>query len=320
MTAAIEVDDLVMDYRSTRGEARALDGATLSVSPGEILGVVGESGSGKSTLAGAIGRLPIPHLHRISGEVIVDGSRIFALDEKDLRRLRSTQLAYIFQDPVAALDPTMTIGRQIDLALDRRRQTASEALTGMGLGDIPRILRSYPHEVSGGMAQRVAIAMAMARKPACVIADEPTAALDASIKMQILDLLAQHCRDRGAALVILSHDLHAIRTYADNVAVMYGGRVVETGPTTKVFDRPVHPYTRALLRSSVGRERIGERVAPIPGAPQAHRGRLDACAFEPRCAFAGPICAQVRPEGRQFGGVTALCHRAEEILMAERVA
>ena len=265
MTAAIEVDDLVMDYRSTRGEARALDGATLSVSPGEILGVVGESGSGKSTLAGAIARLPIPHLHRISGEVIVDGSRIFALDEKELRRLRSTKLAYIFQDPVAALDPTMTIGRQIDLALDRRRQTASEALTGMGLDDIPRILRSYPHEVSGGMAQRVAIAMAMARNPRCVIADEPTAALDGSIKIQILNLLTQHCRERAAALVILSHDLHAIRTYADKVAVMYGGRVVETGPTTEVFDRRVHPYTRALLRSSVGCERIGERVAPNSG-------------------------------------------------------
>ena len=168
----------------------------------------------------------------------------------------------------------MKIGRQIDLALKPGRCTAVEAVAGMGLDDIPRVLRSYPHRFPGGMAQRVAIAMAMARRPACVIADEPTAALDASIKVQILDLLAQHCRDRGAALLLLSHDLHAIRTYADKVAVMYGGRVVEFGPTTTVFDRPAHPYTRALQRSSVGRERIGERVAPIPGAPRAHCGRL----------------------------------------------
>jgi peptide/nickel transport system ATP-binding protein len=317
MTAAVEVVDLVMDYRSSRGDIRALDGASLSLERGEVVGVVGESGSGKSTLAAAIGRLPAPHLTRVSGEVIVDASRVFALDEKELRRIRRSQLAYIFQDPVAALDPTMKIGRQIDLALKPGRRTAVEAVAGMGLDDIPRVLRSYPHQISGGMAQRVAIAMAMARRPACVIADEPTAALDASIKAQILDLLAQHCRDRGSALLLLSHDLHAIRTYADKVAVMYGGRVVEFGPTTTVFDRPAHPYTRALQRSSVGREQIGERVASIPGAPQAHCGRLDACAFEPRCAFSAPVCAGVRPEARRFGSVTVLCHRTEEIRAVE---
>jgi len=234
-----------------------------------------------------------------------------------LRALRADELGYVFQDPIGTLDPTRRIGLQVKAALGGGATPAQIDLVLKDVGlDADRIARSYPHELSGGMAQRVSIGMAVARRPKVVIADEPTAGLDAPIKNQILDLLVTRCRATGAVLILLSHDLHAVRKWSDRVGVMYGGRLVETGRTAAVFARPAHPYTALLLRSAIGREPLGGRVEPIPGAPPVLTGRCHACAFAPRCAWTEPVCAAVRPELRYIAGRDVICHRAESVIAA----
>jgi len=320
MTPALAVQDLAIDFQSRRGQVRAIDGATLSAAPGEVLGIVGESGSGKSTLGMAIGHLLGAGARRVSGDIRVDGRSIFALDEAGLRALRADELGYVFQDPMGALDPTRRIGLQIKAALGgmATRMGIASVLKDVGLADADRVARSYPHELSGGMAQRVCIGIAVARRPKVVIADEPTAALDASIKSQILDLLVRRCRATGAVLILLSHDLYAIRKCSDRVAVMYAGRLVETGWTAAVFARPAHPYTVMLLQSAIGRERAGGRVEPIPGAPPVLTGRCQACAFAPRCRWTEQACTAVRPEARCVADRDVICHRAESVMGAAR--
>jgi oligopeptide/dipeptide ABC transporter ATP-binding protein len=308
----LEIRDLVVEYRTRDRRVRSLDGATLQVARGEIVGLVGESGSGKSTLAAGIGRLPVPGAQR-AGSLLIDGRDVLGLDEGSLNLLRKQAVGYIFQDPVASLDPTLKIGRQVALAIGAGRQQAAEALAGFGFDDLDRVLRSYPHEVSGGMAQRVAIGMALARRPRLIIADEPTAALDASVKAQILDLLVASCRRLGAALLLVTHDLHAVRKYADRVAVMYAGRVVEDGSAAGVLNAPVHPYTAALLRSAVGREAVGERVDPIPGLPPQLDRRQESCAFSPRCRHTTARCRDLRPETTVAAGRLVVCHYAGEV-------
>jgi oligopeptide/dipeptide ABC transporter ATP-binding protein len=263
-----------------------------------------------------MGRLPVPGVRHLSGDIEIGGESIFALSDEDLRKLRQASLGFVFQDPIGTLDPTRKVGAQLRSTLPAPATTAAveAALGEVGLPDPRRVARSYPHELSGGMAQRVAIAMAIGRGPRIVVADEPTAALDASIKDVILDLLVVRCRRLGAALLLFSHDLHAIRTRSDRVAVMYGGRVVETGAAADVLERPVHPYTLALLASAIGRERPGERVEPITGAPPILTARLEACPFAPRCAEAIDRCRTVRPEPRTVAGRAVVCHRAEEFV------
>jgi oligopeptide/dipeptide ABC transporter ATP-binding protein len=302
-----------VEYRTAERGLRSLDGASLSVATGEIVGLVGESGSGKSTLAAAIGRLPVAGAHRLSGSLLVDGREVGTLDEPNLAELRRTTIGYIFQDPVGTLDPTLKIGRQIALATGADREQAHAALEGLGFDDIHRVLSSYPHELSGGMAQRVAMGITLARGPRLIIADEPTAALDASVKSQILDLLLASCRRLGAALLLVTHDLHAVRKYAERVVVMYAGRVVENGTADAVLRSPLHPYTAALLRSAVGREGVGERVEPIAGLPPQFGERQELCSFSPRCPYATELCRSIRPEARTVGIRSAVCHYAGEI-------
>lgn len=318
MTPALAVQDLAIEFQSRRGQVRAIDGATLSAAPGEVLGIVGESGSGKSTLGMAIGRLLASSAHHVYGDIRIDGRSIFALDEAGLRAMRADELGYVFQDPIGTLDPTRRIGLQIKAALGgmATRAGIASVLKGVGLADADRVARSYPHELSGGMAQRVCISMAVARRPKIVIADEPTAALDASIKNQILDLLVTRCDATGAVLILLSHDLHAIRKYTDRVAVMYAGRLVETGRTAAVFAQPAHPYTVMLLRSAIGREQFGRRVEPIRGAPPVLTKRCQACAFAPRCGWSEQACTSVRPEVRCVADRDVICHRAESVMAA----
>jgi oligopeptide/dipeptide ABC transporter ATP-binding protein len=302
------VEDLVVEYAGAGRLTRSLDGASLTVAGGEIVAVVGESGSGKSTLASAIGRLPVPGLRVTGGSVSMAGSAVEGLDDRGLGALRRETIGYIFQDPIGTLDPTLKIGAQVALVLGHDR--AKGALSGLGLRDVDRVLRSYPHELSGGMAQRVAIGIALARKPRLLIADEPTAALDASIKIQVLDLLVQACRTSGTALLLVTHDLHVVRHYADRTAVMYGGRIVEEGRTEDVLSRPVHPYTVALLSAAIGTEQPGERVPPIGGTPPQLRRRLEACSFAPRCKLATERCRTERPVPRDPTLHGALCHYA----------
>lgn len=259
----LQITELVVDYRGRSGSSRALHGVSLAVPPATICALVGESGSGKSTIAAAVGRLPVPGLTLVSGMIELDGRQVIAASEAELLAIRRHTLGYIFQDPVASLDPTMKVGRQLALAAGLTGAPAVEALAGLGIREPERTLASFPHEISGGMAQRVAIAIAMARRPRLIVADEPTAALDASVRRQVLDLLVAQCRNAGAAMLLVTHDLEVVRRYADMVAVMHDGRVVETGPAAAVLATPSAPYTRALLASTIGHERPGERIRPM---------------------------------------------------------
>jgi oligopeptide/dipeptide ABC transporter ATP-binding protein len=293
----IEVRELVVEYKSQALPVRALDGVNFSANANEAVGLVGESGSGKSTLAMALGGVSRSGVRPSQGSIRTFGRDVFALRGEDRRRFLSEDIGFVFQNPIGSLDPTRRIGHQFfspgGQPLNRKR--TEELLSSVGLHDTDRILASYPHEVSGGMAQRVCIAMAISANPLLLIADEPTAALDASVKTQILDLLTELRARTSSTLILVSHDLHAIRKYCDRVCVMYGGRIVESGPTQDVFDMPRHPYTAALLRSIPGSEGPGGRIEPIPGSPPSLHGQASSCTFAPRCAFQMSICTENRP-------------------------
>ncbi|WP_210492770.1 ABC transporter ATP-binding protein [Patulibacter sp. SYSU D01012] len=316
--AFLQARDLVVEYRTRRGPVRALDGASLDVAPGEIVGVVGESGSGKSTVGAAMGRLLPRNAGVVAGEVRVGDVPLSGLDDAGLRALRREQLGFVFQDPIGTLDPTARIGRQMRWALgrDAAHDEIAERLAHVRLPDPARVMRAYPHQLSGGMAQRVSIALALANAPRAVIADEPTASLDASVRTEILELLVGVVRETGAALVLMSHDLRAVRRFCTRVAVVYGGRVVETAPADELFVAPAHPYTRALLDAAPGAERPGETLRPIPGRPPVLRGPYPGCAFAPRCPVQVAACTAERPQPARARGAEAghevLCHVAAD--------
>ena len=323
MTGIVSVRDLALDYVTGEGIVRALDGADLEVPEGVALGVVGESGSGKSTLGLAVGRLLPGNLRRSGGDLTIRGRSVFACSPEEMRRLRRNLMGFVVQNPMQALDPTMRVGSQLALAhgdVRPGRDALTDELDRVGLREPERVLRSYPHELSGGMAQRVVIAMAIARKPQILIADEPTASLDATIRDQVLKVLLAQSRAVGATMLLLSHELHVVARVCEVVAVMYGGRVVEFGAAARVFRRPVHPYTRALLRAAPGHEPRRMILKPIPGMPPVLRGPSQGCAFAPRCDLAAPICTTSRPPARMVDGRRVLCHFAEESLaLSERV-
>ncbi|NRQ39478.1 ABC transporter ATP-binding protein [Nonomuraea sp. NN258] len=263
-TPLVRVRGLSVEYRSRSGAVPALREVDLLLEPGDLLGVVGESGSGKSTLSNALRRL-LPRSCRVtSGSVEIGGVDVAGLDPSGLRALRRDVLGFIPQDPIGSLDPTLRIGRQLRLALrplgrPGDREALAGLLRGVRIREPERVLRLYPHEISGGMAQRVAIALAMAREPRVLIADEPTAALDAQVREEVLDLMVRLIAGSGAALVWVSHDLRAVRRWCTRVMVMREGEVVEAGPTEDVFGRPAHPYTRRLLEALAMTPAGGER-------------------------------------------------------------
>jgi oligopeptide/dipeptide ABC transporter ATP-binding protein len=312
MKPLVEVQGLVVSYATEGRSVRALDGVDLSIAPGERVGLVGESGSGKSTLGMAVGRLLAPNARFESGSVAVDGVSALDAPAAELRRLRRERLGFVFQNPMTALDPTLRIGRQMALALPGGASTAQidAALARVGLPQPARVRLSFPHELSGGMAQRVVIAMAMARRPALLIADEPTASLDASIQGLILDLLDALLQETGAGLILMSHDLRMVARRCERVAVMYGGRLVEAGRSRDVFEAPQHPYTQALIRAAAGNEAPGQWLAPIPGVPPLLRGDEPGCAFAPRCAHAQERCRAERPPQRTVAAQAVACHFA----------
>lgn len=311
--AFLEARDLVVEFRTRRGVVRALDQASLAVGPGEIVGVVGESGSGKSTIGAAMARL-LPASARVAdGEVLVAGRSLLTMGEDELLELRRNQLGFVFQDPIGTLDPTARIGRQMRWVLGRRAgdEEVRAQLERVRLPDPERVMRAFPHQLSGGMAQRVSIALALATEPRAVIADEPTASLDASVRTEILELLVGLARETGTALVLMSHDLRAVRRWCTRVAVVYGGRVVEEAPAERLFADPAHPYTQALLRAAPGVERAGEELTPIAGIPPVLHGAHAGCAFAPRCAVATDACVVERPPARQAAERRVLCHVAQ---------
>lgn len=309
----LEVQDLTVAYATREGSAIALDGLSVTVGAGERVGIIGESGSGKTTLAMSLGRLLPSSAHVVGGDITVGGRSVTALRGDDLRRFRSNEIGYIFQDPAASLDPTKRISKQLMLAGAPKDADLHAMLAAAQLSDPERVLRSFPHELSGGMAQRVVIVMALMRSPRLIVADEPTAALDAIVRKHILELLVDRATSSSAGLLLFTHDLGAVRSFCDRVIVMYGGRVVEDGPRRSVLEHPLHPYTQALLHALPGDERRDERLAPIAGSPPVIPRPGGACAFAPRCAFATPECVAIRPSERALDDRLVACHHAPVI-------
>jgi oligopeptide/dipeptide ABC transporter ATP-binding protein len=298
--ALLDVRDLTVEFP---GGLRAADGVSLEIRTGEVFGIVGESGSGKSTVIRSVIRLLPPTAHVAGGEVRFGGRDILAMSERELRRMRGAQIAIVFQDPLSSLNPVLPVGVQIaeglrwhsNLRTAGRRRRVLEVMGLVGLPDHARLLRAYPHELSGGLRQRVALALALVSEPALLLADEPTTALDVTIQDQILKLLVG-LRDRlGTSVVLVTHDLGVVAQTCQRVAVMYAGRIIETGPVERIFDSPAHPYTRALL-DSIPRGSISEgRLTPISGSPPILEELPAGCRFAPRCRFAEPRCTVTDP-------------------------
>jgi peptide/nickel transport system ATP-binding protein len=314
-TPLLAVDRLRVEFPTRAGTLVAVDGVSLEIAPGEVLGVVGESGAGKSLTGAAIIGLIDPPGRIGAGEVRLGERRIDNLPPEEMRRVRGREIGAVFQDPLTSLNPLYTIGRQLvetitthlDLSPREARRRALDLLAEVGIPAPERRFDHYPHQFSGGMRQRVVIALALAAKPKLIIADEPTTALDVSIQAQIIALLKGLCREHGTAVMLITHDMGVIAETADRVAVMYAGRVVEVGPVADIIHRPQHPYTKGLMGSipSIVAER--ENLAQIDGVMP----RLDAipagCAFHPRCPYAFDRCKRERPELMRAGATRSAC-------------
>ena len=311
----LTVEQLRVEFPTRHGTLVAVDGVSLTIAPGEVLGVVGESGAGKSLTGAAIIGLIDPPGRIGAGAVRLDGRRIDNLSPDALRRIRGREIGAIFQDPLTSLNPLYTIGRQIvetiqthlDLTLSKARERAIELLGEVGISAPKRRFDHYPHQFSGGMRQRVVIALALAAKPKLIIADEPTTALDVSIQAQIIALLKRLCRDHGTAVMLITHDMGVIAETADRVAVMYAGRIVEVGPVADVIHRAQHPYTRGLMGSipSIVAER--EKLEQIEGTMPRLTAIPSGCAFHPRCPYALDRCRRERPELMPAGATRSAC-------------
>ncbi|MFC4003809.1 ABC transporter ATP-binding protein [Prauserella oleivorans] len=305
-TPVLEVRDARCAIPTSRGDVIALGGVDLSLARGEVLGLVGESGSGKSTLAKfVIGATPASA--RTSGEVLLNGTELTALPPERARKLRGRYIGTVFQDPMMALNPVVPIGRQISeaprfvlgLSARERRDLAVELLEQVGIPEPASRLKHYPHQFSGGMRQRITIAMALACSPDVLIADEATTALDVTVQRQILDLLDKLVEERSLATILVSHDLAVIAGRTHTTAVMYAGRIVEYGPTAEVFESPRHPYTRSLLAAVPRTDAPPHtRLRTIPGAAADLTALGAGCSFAPRCELATPVCRQDFPQPR----------------------
>ena len=300
----LEVRDLCVEFPTRRGTVRALDGVSFDIAPGEILGIVGESGAGKSLTGAAIIGLLEPPGRVCGGQVVFEGQRVDDLPREAMRRLRGKRIGAIFQDPLTSLDPLYTVGRQLvetlrthlPLSAAQAHVRAIELLRQTGLPAPEARLAQYPHEFSGGMRQRVVIALALAGEPRLVIADEPTTALDVAVQAQIIRLLRELTQAHGASVMLITHDMGVIAETCDRVAVMYAGRIVEIGPVAEVIHHPAHPYTVGLMASVPSLADPGGRLAQIQGALPRLDELPTGCAFHPRCPKASPRCSDERPE------------------------
>jgi peptide/nickel transport system ATP-binding protein len=303
-------------FHAQDGAWPAVDGVDFSVAKGEVLGLVGESGSGKSVTGFSLVQLIDAPGEVVAGEVLFDGDDLRAASQERLRQLRGDRIAMIFQDPLMTLNPVLSIGEQMSEAIlehrDCSRQEAlakaAKALARVGISSPDARLKQYPHEFSGGMRQRVAIATALLNDPDLVIADEPTTALDVTIQAQILYEVQKLSRESGAAVIWITHDLAVVAELADRVAVMYAGRIVEIGEVETVLDRPRHPYTLGLLNSSATMVEPGERLHQIDGMAPRIDSRPSGCPFRPRCERALPVCADSDPQPQPHDGRTLRCH------------
>ena len=333
MTPLLEVDDLRVSFDTEDGTVRAVDGISYSLEVGRTLGIVGESGSGKSVEALTIMGLTRGRRTAIEGSVRLSGNDLVAADDDALRKVRGNEVAMIFQDPLSSLHPYFRVGKQIVEAIQAHRDVSAAAardrtieLLGLvGIPDPARRVDDFPHEFSGGMRQRAMIAMALANEPRLLIADEPTTALDVTVQAQILELMGRLQRELGMAIVIISHDLGVVAQMADEIAVMYAGRIVERAPAEAIFTAPRHPYTWGLLRS-IPRldDPRGAELVPISGRPPSLIHRPSGCAFHPRCPYVLPSHTRIDPaleeiEGRPGHHVACLLPEAVRADLSARL-
>lgn len=319
----LSIDGLSVEFTDRQGRSvKAVRDVSLSNVKGEMVAVVGESGSGKTALGMSIVRL-LPEAGRItSGNVFFDGQDLSAADDRELRAVRGKRIGVIFQDPMSSLNPYLTVGRQIaeavelHLGLSRRdaREHAKELLDVVGISDPEKRVDQYPHEFSGGMRQRVMIAIAVSCKPDLVIADEPTTALDSTVQGQVLDLLDELRAKIGMSIILISHDLALVSGRADRVAVMYGGRIFEEAKAAELFTQAANPYTRALLAAMPENANAGDELYQIPGMPPDLRVDAEACEFAPRCDRAEALCSERRPPFAAVSdGHFSRCHFADKV-------
>jgi peptide/nickel transport system ATP-binding protein len=308
----LSIRDLSVEIPTRNGIVRPVDGVSYDIAAGEILGVVGESGAGKSMAGNAVIGLLTPPAHISKGEIWLNGKRVDQLKGEAMRRLRGKEIGMVFQDPLTSLNPLLRIGDQLTetmlthLPISRAEaeKRAVAALDEVGIPGAAQRVNSYPHEFSGGMRQRVVIALALCAEPSLIIADEPTTALDVSVQAQIIALLRRLCRDRGTAVMLITHDMGVIAEATDRVAVMYAGRLAELGPVRDVLTHPQHPYTHGLMASTPLASQGKSRLHQIPGAMPRLDAVPDGCAFNPRCPYATEKCQQT-PLPRVTGGQAA---------------
>jgi len=315
MTALLEVRDLQTHFFTRAGVLKAVEGVSFGLDRGEILGLVGESGSGKSVTGFSLIGLVDPPGRIVGGSVRFEGRELVGLAASEMRKLRGKRIAMVFQDPAATLNPVLTIGEQMALAVRAHdnvseaaaRERATTLLKRVGIPEAASRLDAYPHEFSGGMRQRVAIATALLHSPSLIIADEPTTALDVSIQAQILTEMRALARETGTALIWISHDLATVSSLADRVMVMYAGRIVESGPVATTLRAPRHPYTRGLLDSLPATAKPGEKLNQIPGTTPSLLSLPPGCPFAPRCPRADAMCA-TDPPTIEIEGRVLRCH------------
>ena len=311
----LEVRHLRVEFPTRRGTLLALDDISFDIAPGEVLGVVGESGAGKSLTGAAIIGLLEPPGRIAGGEILLEGQRIDNLPYEQMRRIRGRKIGAIFQDPLTSLNPLYTIGRQLTetiqthlpVSAEEARQRAIRLLQETGIPAAEQRIDQYPHQFSGGMRQRVVIALALAAEPKLIVADEPTTALDVSIQAQIISLLKRLCKDHGAAVMLVTHDMGGIAETCDRGAVLYAGRVAEMGPVADVIHRPQHPYTAGLMGSIPAMDEDRERLLQIDGAMPRLNAIPQGCAFNPRCPNVTERCRRERPDLMDAGATRAAC-------------
>jgi len=316
----LEVKGLRVEFPTRRGTLVAVDDISFSISPGEVLGVVGESGAGKSLTGAAIIGLLEPPGRVAGGEILLDGRRIDNLPYEKMRRVRGKEIGAIFQDPLTSLNPLYTIGRQLtetivthlEMSEKAARERAIQLLQDVGIPAAERRIDHYPHQFSGGMRQRVVIALALCANPRLIVADEPTTALDVSIQAQIITLIKRLCREHGTAVMLVTHDMGVIAETADRVAVMYAGRIAEIGPVRDVIQRARHPYTEGLMGSIPKLGNQQARLAQIDGAMPRLTAIPKGCAFNPRCAKVFDRCRVERPEPIAVGESRVACWLYDE--------
>jgi oligopeptide transport system ATP-binding protein len=322
----LHIEDLRVWFGTRSGDVRAVDGVDLSIRSGEIVGLVGESGSGKSVTARSIMRLvPMPPGRVVSGRILFDGQDLLDVSEKDMQALRGDRISMIFQDPMTFLNPLFTAGDQVSEAIRQHQRLSKSAareetlrlFRQVGIPSPEARLNAYPHQLSGGLRQRVMIAMALSSQPELLIADEPTTALDVTIQAQILALLRDLQRETGMSILLITHDLGVVAEMCDRVAVMYAGRVVEDTGIERLFENPQHPYTLGLMGAAPRPDLLDQAPIPIPGSPPDMSRPPSGCPFHPRCRFVEDICRVDMPLLRETEpGHRAACHFAG----SERIA